>query len=187
MPSPVKHASMFIQARSGVTACQRNRRNKQPSASREQRSAIFCAAGAGSRARPRRFPALPSRHHRRQPCTDGEALRRDRIVIDPAIAHGKLVIRGTRVPVAVVLGSLAGGMTLEEVGRSLDPGHSRRARLCRRSAERGILSRPASRRRVTFLPVAQSRIPSLIVVRDRHESAICRQTAFVWGAAVISA
>jgi uncharacterized protein (DUF433 family) len=45
---------------------------------------------------------------------------RDRIVIDPAIAHGKPVIRGTRVLVAVVLGSLAGGMSLEEVGQEYD-------------------------------------------------------------------
>ena len=31
----------------------------------------------------------------------------DRINIDPAICHGKPVIRGTRVPVSIVLGSLA--------------------------------------------------------------------------------
>jgi uncharacterized protein (DUF433 family) len=30
------------------------------------------------------------------------------------------VIRGTRVPVARILGGLAGGMTLEEVGREYD-------------------------------------------------------------------
>jgi uncharacterized protein (DUF433 family) len=41
----------------------------------------------------------------------------DRITIDPAISHGKPVIRGTRVPVAIVVGSLAGGMTFEEVQR----------------------------------------------------------------------
>jgi uncharacterized protein (DUF433 family) len=35
----------------------------------------------------------------------------DRIVIDPNICHGKPVIRGTRVPVTVVIGSLAGGIT----------------------------------------------------------------------------
>lgn len=39
----------------------------------------------------------------------------DRINIDPAVCHGKPVIRGTRVPVAIVLGSLAGGMAYEEV------------------------------------------------------------------------
>ena len=36
----------------------------------------------------------------------------DRIVIDPNICHGKPVIRGTRVPVTVVVGSLAGGNDL---------------------------------------------------------------------------
>jgi uncharacterized protein (DUF433 family) len=44
----------------------------------------------------------------------------DRIVIDPEIQHGKPVIRGTRVPVARLLGGLAGGMTTEEVMREYD-------------------------------------------------------------------
>ncbi|HET6568210.1 MAG TPA: DUF433 domain-containing protein [Rhodothermales bacterium] len=44
----------------------------------------------------------------------------DRIVIDPAIGHGKPVIRGTRVPVSIVVGSLAGGMTFEEIEREYD-------------------------------------------------------------------
>jgi uncharacterized protein (DUF433 family) len=39
----------------------------------------------------------------------------NRIVLDPAVSHSKPVIRGTRVPVTVVVGSLAGGMTFEEV------------------------------------------------------------------------
>jgi len=39
----------------------------------------------------------------------------DRIVVDPDIRHGKPVIKGTRVSVDVILGSLAAGMTLEEV------------------------------------------------------------------------
>jgi uncharacterized protein (DUF433 family) len=39
----------------------------------------------------------------------------NRISIDPAVQHGKPVIRGTRVPVARILGSLAGGMTQEQV------------------------------------------------------------------------
>jgi len=39
----------------------------------------------------------------------------DRIVVEPAIVHGQPVVRGTRVPVAIVVGSLAGGMTYEEV------------------------------------------------------------------------
>jgi uncharacterized protein (DUF433 family) len=43
-----------------------------------------------------------------------------RIVLDPNICHGKPLIRGTRVPVTVVVGSLAGGMTFEEVQREYD-------------------------------------------------------------------
>ncbi|MEN3331736.1 MAG: hypothetical protein V7641_1101 [Blastocatellia bacterium] len=37
------------------------------------------------------------------------------ITIDTDIHHGTPVITGTRVPVAIVVGSLAGGMTKEEV------------------------------------------------------------------------
>ncbi len=44
----------------------------------------------------------------------------NRIVLDPAVSHGKPVIRGTRVPVTVVVGSLAGGMTFEEVQREYE-------------------------------------------------------------------
>ncbi|HIE23841.1 MAG TPA: DUF433 domain-containing protein [Candidatus Korarchaeota archaeon] len=40
-----------------------------------------------------------------------------RIVVDPEVRHGKPVIKGTRVPVDVVLGALAGGMSVEEVAR----------------------------------------------------------------------
>jgi len=43
-----------------------------------------------------------------------------RIVIDPSICHGRPVIRGSRVPVTVVVGSLAGGMTFEEIEREYD-------------------------------------------------------------------
>lgn len=38
-----------------------------------------------------------------------------RIVIDDKIHFGKPVIKGTRVPVELVIAKLAGGMTLEEV------------------------------------------------------------------------
>ena len=41
----------------------------------------------------------------------------ERIVIDSAIQHGKPVIHGTRVPVARIIGGLAGGMTREEITR----------------------------------------------------------------------
>ncbi len=39
----------------------------------------------------------------------------ERIIVDPRVMHGKPVIKGTRVPVDVVLGSLIGGMTYEEI------------------------------------------------------------------------
>ncbi len=39
----------------------------------------------------------------------------NRIIIDPEIRHGKPVIRGTRVSLDIILGSLAGGMGVEEV------------------------------------------------------------------------
>jgi uncharacterized protein (DUF433 family) len=38
-----------------------------------------------------------------------------RVRIDPRIYHGKPVIEGTRVPVSVLLGSLAGRMSIDEV------------------------------------------------------------------------
>ena len=40
---------------------------------------------------------------------------RDRIVIDPAIHHGDPCIRGTRVPVSVIAGSLGDGDTSQEL------------------------------------------------------------------------
>lgn len=43
-----------------------------------------------------------------------------RIEIDPRKCHGRPVIRGTRVPVAIVTGSLAGGMSMDEVAREYD-------------------------------------------------------------------
>jgi uncharacterized protein (DUF433 family) len=39
----------------------------------------------------------------------------DVITIDKEIQHGKPVLKGTRIPVAVIIGSLAGGMTYDEV------------------------------------------------------------------------
>jgi uncharacterized protein (DUF433 family) len=39
----------------------------------------------------------------------------ERIEINAQVQHGKPVIRGTRVPVARVLGGLAGGMTYDEI------------------------------------------------------------------------
>ena len=44
----------------------------------------------------------------------------DRIAIDPAMRHGKPIIKGTRVPVEIVLGSLAGGMQIDEIAKEYD-------------------------------------------------------------------
>ena len=55
---------------------------------------------------------LADHPQRRQRKGDG---MNDRIVINPAIQHGKPVIRGTRVPLVRILGGLAGGMSIEEV------------------------------------------------------------------------
>lgn len=44
----------------------------------------------------------------------------ERIQIEPGICGGKPVIRGTRVAVAIVVGSLAAGMSFEEVAREYD-------------------------------------------------------------------
>jgi len=40
---------------------------------------------------------------------------REQIAVDPEIQGGRPVIRGTRVLVQIIVGSLAGGMTVEEV------------------------------------------------------------------------
>lgn len=39
----------------------------------------------------------------------------DRVLIDPEIHHGTPCIKGTRVPVAIIVGSLADGMTPEQI------------------------------------------------------------------------
>ncbi len=43
-----------------------------------------------------------------------------RIIIDEKVRFGKPVIKGTRVPVDLILGKLAGGMTYEEVMTEYD-------------------------------------------------------------------
>ncbi len=44
----------------------------------------------------------------------------ERIQIDPEVCHGKPVIRGTRVPVSVIIGSLAAGMDKAEIEAEYD-------------------------------------------------------------------
>jgi uncharacterized protein (DUF433 family) len=57
-----------------------------------------------------------------------EALMRwqDHITTDPAVCHGRACIRGTRIPVSVVLDNLAAGTSLEEILESY-PSLSREA------------------------------------------------------------
>jgi uncharacterized protein (DUF433 family) len=43
-----------------------------------------------------------------------------RIVVGPAIRLGKPVIQGTRVPAALVVSKLAGGMTADEIADEYD-------------------------------------------------------------------
>ena len=43
-----------------------------------------------------------------------------RITIDEKVRFGKPVIKGTRVPVALILSKLAGGMTYEEIMAEYD-------------------------------------------------------------------
>ncbi|MBM3475491.1 MAG: DUF433 domain-containing protein [Armatimonadetes bacterium] len=40
---------------------------------------------------------------------------RELVAVDPQVQGGKPVVRGTRVPVQILVGSLAGGMTIQEV------------------------------------------------------------------------
>ncbi len=41
-----------------------------------------------------------------------------RVVVNPKIHHGEPCIRGTRIPVTLIIGSLAEGMTAEEIMQS---------------------------------------------------------------------
>lgn len=43
---------------------------------------------------------------------------REHITVDPAICHGKACIKGTRIPVSVILDNLAAGLTTEEIMQS---------------------------------------------------------------------
>ncbi len=45
----------------------------------------------------------------------------DRISIDPKICHSKPCIKGTRIPVFVILDALAAGMTYEEISDDYPP------------------------------------------------------------------
>lgn len=43
-----------------------------------------------------------------------------RIVADPSICHGQAVVAGTRMPVAILVGSVAAGMAIAEIAREYD-------------------------------------------------------------------
>lgn len=45
----------------------------------------------------------------------GQHFWQERVVVSPDLHHGDPCIRGTRIPVATILGSLADGMTPQEV------------------------------------------------------------------------
>jgi len=40
---------------------------------------------------------------------------RERVIIDPDVHHGDPCIKGTRIPVSVIVGSIADGTSVEEV------------------------------------------------------------------------
>lgn len=43
-----------------------------------------------------------------------------KVIIDKDIQHGQPIIEGTRIPVAVILGALAEGMTAEQIKQEYD-------------------------------------------------------------------
>ena len=45
----------------------------------------------------------------------------DRIMIDPDIHHGEPCVRGTRIPVSMIIGSLADGMTFDQIKEQVPP------------------------------------------------------------------
>jgi len=71
----------------------------------------------------------------------------ERIVIDPNICHGKPVIRGTRTPVAIIVGSLAGGDSFETLQAEYDiTADDIRAALAFAAAETEKITQTISRR-----------------------------------------
>jgi uncharacterized protein (DUF433 family)/predicted RNase H-like HicB family nuclease len=69
--------------------------------------------GIGRSRKPRRY--VSSSHGTNTRSRRKGSDMNDRIVIDPAIQHGKPVIRGTRVPIVRIIGGLAGGMSTKEI------------------------------------------------------------------------
>jgi len=71
----------------------------------------------------------------------------DRIEIDPRVCGGKPVIRGTRIPVSVILDCLAAGETWEEVQRGYPE-------LSREDIAAALLYARASIEHTDVLPIA---------------------------------
>jgi uncharacterized protein (DUF433 family) len=69
---------------------------------------------------------------------------RERISIDPAVCHGQACIKGTRIPVAVVLDNLAAGLSAEEIVASYPPLRVEDIRAA--TAYAALESRPSRRR-----------------------------------------
>jgi uncharacterized protein (DUF433 family) len=73
----------------------------------------------------------------------------NRITVDPLVQHGKPVVRGTRVPVDIVVGSLAGGMTFDDIQReyriSADDIHACLAYAADALAEERLFAEPIAR------------------------------------------
>lgn len=74
---------------------------------------------------------------------------RERIVTEPTICHGKSCIRGTRIPVSVVLDNLAAGLSMDEILRdypslSVDDIHAAMAYAAEIARERIIVLPAAS-------------------------------------------
>ena len=83
-------------------------------------------------------------------CRSREVNWRDHIVVDPAVCHGQACIRGTRIPVSVVLANLAAGLSLEAIRHSYPslPPEAVPASLAyaaELAAERGLLLPPTTR------------------------------------------
>ena len=74
----------------------------------------------------------------------------DRIGIDPEVQHGRPVIEGTRVPVHILVGSVAGGMPIEDVARGYG------VEVEDVQAGLGYASRVISRRAIGGLPIRAS-------------------------------
>ncbi|MBI4829095.1 MAG: DUF433 domain-containing protein [Nitrospinae bacterium] len=78
--------------------------------------ALFCRTG-------NRLPSIPPAHGIIVLTQAGRLFTVEiapRITVDEKVRFGKPVIKGTRVPVDLILGKLAGGMTYEEVMSEYD-------------------------------------------------------------------